>query len=58
MLARLFESRAEVIAVVNAGSVLITQFGLSVSDVQQAAITTFLNALLLLGIRLIRPPTA
>ena len=54
MLARIVDARLEIVAVVNAIAVAVAQFGLSVSDEQQLAITGVVNAVLILGYRLIK----
>jgi hypothetical protein len=54
MLARIVDARLEIVAVVNAITVVVAQFGLSVSEEQQLAITGVVNALLILGYRLVR----
>lgn len=54
MLDRIVEARLEFVALTNAAVITITQFGASVTDEQQVAITGLVNAVFILGWRLVK----
>lgn len=53
MLQRIFDSRAEIIMLVNAVTVALGLWGFEVSQDQQVAVQAVVNAVLLLGVKLL-----
>lgn len=54
ILDRIVEARLELVALVNAATIAVASFGFDVSEAQQAAITGVVNAVLIVGYRLVK----
>jgi hypothetical protein len=54
ILERIVDTRLEIVALANATAVAIAQFGFSVTEEQQVAVTGVINAFLIVAYRIVR----